>query len=173
MQQKQLEEIEEFLIKIKVEKKDNYFGIICDGKEIVPFEHDSKESAIQEWVLFEKINATEGQFLDHIRSIEEIDIIASELNNHNHFEMQQETKKYIDLGIKVVSIYDVLLNLLNELESFGVHKQKVKQTGNMFRKELEKEIAKFYSIAKDEESQKVMYSEIKKIETVLENIFEK
>ncbi len=84
----------------------------------------------------------------------------------------QETKKYIDLGVKVISIYDVLLNLLNELESYNVHKQKVKQTGNMFRKELEKEIAKFYSIAKDEESQKLMYKEINKVESVINSTFE-
>jgi len=84
----------------------------------------------------------------------------------------QETKKYIDLGVKVISIYDVLLNLLNELESYNVHKHKVKQTGNIFRKELEKEIAKFYSIAKDEESQKLMYKEINKVESVINSTFE-
>ena len=85
--------------------------------------------------------------------------------------MQEDTKEYINLGIKVVSVYDVLLNLLNELESYKVHKQRVKQTGNIFRKELEKEIAKFYSIAKDEESQKIMYTEINKVESVINEIF--
>ena len=85
--------------------------------------------------------------------------------------MGQDTKKYIDLGIKVVSVYDVLLNLLNELEQYNVHKQRVKQTGNIFRKELEKEIAKFYSIAKDEESQKIMYTEINKVESVINQAF--
>lgn len=65
---------------IKVEERDKCFGIIENGIEVVPFVHYSKESAIGEWVLFEKLNATESQFLDHIRTIEEIDKIASELN---------------------------------------------------------------------------------------------
>jgi len=65
---------------IKVIEKDKCFGIIEDGKELVPFVHYTKESAIDEWVYFEKLNITEGQFLNHIRTVEEIDTIASELN---------------------------------------------------------------------------------------------
>lgn len=68
------------LIMIKVIEKDKCFGIIEDGKELVPFVHYTKESAIDEWVYFEKLNITEGQFLNHIRTVEEIDTIASELN---------------------------------------------------------------------------------------------
>ncbi|HEX9826275.1 MAG TPA: hypothetical protein VGA80_06720 [Flavobacteriaceae bacterium] len=65
---------------VRVEEKDKCFGIIEDGKEVVPFVHYSRESAIEEWVYFEKLNLTERQFLDHIRTIDEIDRIASELN---------------------------------------------------------------------------------------------
>lgn len=68
------------LIMIKVEEKDKCFGIIENGKEVVPFVHYSKESAIDEWVYFEKLNITERQFLNHIRTEEEIDRIAAELN---------------------------------------------------------------------------------------------
>jgi hypothetical protein len=68
------------LIMVRVEEKDKCFGIIEDGKEVVPFVHYSRESAIEEWVYFEKLNLTERQFLDHIRTIDEIDRIASELN---------------------------------------------------------------------------------------------
>ena len=68
------------LIMIKVIEKDKCFGVIEDGKELVPFVHYTKESAIDEWVYFEKLNITEGQFLNHIRTVEEIDTIASELN---------------------------------------------------------------------------------------------
>lgn len=68
------------LIMIKVVEKDKCFGILEDGKEVVPFVHYSKESAIEEWTYFEKLNVTERQFLYHTRTLDEIDRISSELN---------------------------------------------------------------------------------------------
>jgi hypothetical protein len=64
---------------IKVVERSRCFGIVEDGREVVPFVHYSKESAIEEWVYFEKLNITERQFIDRIRTIEEIDKIAHEL----------------------------------------------------------------------------------------------
>lgn len=66
---------------ITVEKRGNYFGIIENGEEVVPFIHNSKESAIEEWVYFEKLNLFEMRFLDHVRTIEEIEKISCGLNN--------------------------------------------------------------------------------------------
>lgn len=65
---------------IKIVKKDKGFGIMEGRKEVVPFVHYSKESAIEEWIYFEKLNITEKQFLNRVRTIEEINSIASDLN---------------------------------------------------------------------------------------------
>lgn len=66
---------------IKVVKKDKGFDIMEGEKEVVPFVHYSKESAIEEWVYFEKFNITKKQFLNHVRTIEEINSIVSDLNS--------------------------------------------------------------------------------------------
>lgn len=65
---------------IIVVKLGGYFGIMENGEEVVPFIHNSKESAIEEWVYFEKLNLLEMRFLDHVRTIEEIEKISCELN---------------------------------------------------------------------------------------------
>jgi len=64
---------------VKVVENNGCFGIIDNDIESVPFVHYSKESAIEEWVYFEKLNITEEQFLDHVRTQEEIDNIETEL----------------------------------------------------------------------------------------------
>jgi len=66
---------------ISAKKVNKRFGIMQDGKEVVPCVHDSKESAIEEWVCFERLNTTGRQFLEHKRTLEEIDSIASYLNS--------------------------------------------------------------------------------------------
>lgn len=85
--------------------------------------------------------------------------------------MDKDIKEYANLGIKLVSVYDILLNIINELEKYNIHKNRIKQSGNIFKKELEKEIEKFYTIAKDEETQKLFYQEIKKVESIISKNF--
>lgn len=65
---------------VKVIEKEKCFGILENGVEVVPFVHYNKKSAIDEWAYFEKLNITERQFLDHIRTEEEINKIISNLN---------------------------------------------------------------------------------------------
>jgi len=64
---------------VKLVEKGGCFGIIDNDIESVPFVHYSKEIAIEEWVYFEKLNITERQFLDHVRTQDEIDNIEAEL----------------------------------------------------------------------------------------------
>ena len=61
---------------VTAEKLGIYFGIMENGEEVVPFIHNSKESAIEELVYFEKLNQLKMRFLDHVRTIEEIGKIS-------------------------------------------------------------------------------------------------
>lgn len=79
------------------------------------------------------------------------------------------TEDYIETGTKTIALYELLLDNLNDLEQFGVFKHKIKQTGKMFIEELSKEMLKFYTIAKDEESQRILYERIKEIQKLHEN----
>jgi len=74
---------------IKVIEKDKCFGIIENGKEVVPFLHPTKENAIEEWVYFQKSNV-KRQFLNYKRTIEEIDEITFYLTNSNYYKMTNE-----------------------------------------------------------------------------------
>ena len=81
--------------------------------------------------------------------------------------LSSEQEKWIGTGIELISMYHLMLEKLTELERHGVFKHKIKQSGKIFIDDLEKELKKFYSIAKDEESQKIIYQEINKIEKAI------
>jgi hypothetical protein len=69
---------------VEVVLKNNYFGVIEDGVEVVPFVHYTKKSAIDEWVLFQKLNTIERQFLNSVISVEDIEKIEHSLINRAH-----------------------------------------------------------------------------------------
>jgi hypothetical protein len=71
---------------IKVIEKNNKYGILENDIEVVPCCHPTKESALGEWTYFEKLNVTGRKpFLDHVKTIEEIDKIASELIQNGNY----------------------------------------------------------------------------------------
>jgi hypothetical protein len=58
--------------------KNGYFGIKKDGLTIVPFEHETKKGAVDEWVMWETTNIKEP-FLDYVLTEEEIKMVADKL----------------------------------------------------------------------------------------------
>ena len=58
--------------------ENGYFGIKKDGLTIVPFEHETKKSAVDEWVMWETTNIKQP-FLDYVLTEEEIKMVVDKL----------------------------------------------------------------------------------------------
>lgn len=69
---------------IKLFKKNGLYGIEEDGNDSVPFVHENKECAIDEWKCFEIINISK-KILPKKRSIDEIIDIEVSLRNKNEY----------------------------------------------------------------------------------------
>lgn len=65
---------------IEISNKNGYWGMIEGNEIIIPFEHETKEWAIEEWYMWEMENLRK-QFLPHKRTLEDIDKIKIELLN--------------------------------------------------------------------------------------------
>jgi hypothetical protein len=66
------------MVQVSLQQKEGKYGIIQDGKEVIPFVYDDANGAIAEWEYFECLNA-KNKFLDHQHNYEEIDILLNEL----------------------------------------------------------------------------------------------
>jgi alcohol dehydrogenase YqhD (iron-dependent ADH family) len=73
---------------MKLHFENGYFGIKKDGLTIVPFEHETVKSAVDEWVHFETLNIKE-QFLDYTLTEDEIKMVANKLLG-DQFNIQRE-----------------------------------------------------------------------------------
>jgi hypothetical protein len=68
--------------KVEIATKDGKYGILDDGKESVPYCHPTKDSAIEEWGYFERLNTSEEphrRFLNHVTPVEVIEEIINKL----------------------------------------------------------------------------------------------
>lgn len=64
----------------KIIEKENQYGVLLDGIEVVPAIHDDKQCAIDEFEYFETLNSSLSKpFLNHVLSFDEIEIIKKEL----------------------------------------------------------------------------------------------
>ena len=73
---------------IKVNCKDGKYGIIDNGRQVVPICHDNKSGAIQEWLFFECLN-TKQKFLEHVRTEEEISNIIENFKKNESKNCKQ------------------------------------------------------------------------------------
>lgn len=64
----------------KIFERDGKYGLSLNGIEVVPASHEDKQCAIDEFEYFETLNGSlSKQFLNHILSFDEIEVIKKEL----------------------------------------------------------------------------------------------
>ena len=78
------------------------------------------------------------------------------------------TEEQRRLGIKLITLSDLLLETLHDLGNTGILKNKLKQSCNIFTSELEKEFKRYHIVVQhDEQAQLLINEGIKEVDAMI------